>query len=148
MNDNIYLLKQPIELQNEIYNYLPLNKLISLNEVCVKLNNSIDIKKKIKNLKLIKKQSIIDDWYLHTYESKVLTSIIYKLYKNEKIEKYIYDKLNTNSVYEFDKIIGWGVSDVIDNIWCELFYSSHIEWSCEELDFLRDYYHIYGFNIF
>ena len=32
------------------------------------------------------------------------------------------------------------ISDTIDNIWQELFYSSDIESSSEDLDFLRDYY--------
>ena len=105
MNNN--LLKQPIELQKNIYNFLNLYKLKKLNEVCVELNNNIDIKVQIINLKLIKEYNIINDWYLHSYESKILRNIVKKLYNNEDINKETYKKLNTDSVYDFDKSIGF-----------------------------------------
>jgi len=145
-NDNIYLLEQPIELQNEISNYLPLNKLINLNEVCVKLNDNVDIKTRISNLKFIITINIINDWYLHSYESRILKNIVKKLYENDKINKEIYNKLNTNSVYEFDKSIGWGIFDLTPNVWSEIYNTRDIEWSYNESNFLRDYYNIYGPN--
>ena len=138
MNNN--LLKQPIELQKNIYKFLNLYKLKKLNEVCVELNNNIDIKVQIINLKLIKEINIINDWYLHSYESKILRNIVKKLYNNEDINKETYKKLNTDSVYDFDKSIGWGLSIItIPNIWRKIYNSRDINWSYEERNFLRDY---------
>jgi hypothetical protein len=84
---------------------------------------------------------IINKWKYDAHLSIIMFNIKFKLYTNHVITDEFYCNLNTNSINEFDKAIGYTYLEM--ESWLDCFSFNEISWTYEEQKFIKDYYDIF-----